>query len=135
MDYSEAFIPWKTWLIGGGGVLEKEGGQAKCGPRTSACTPLRRYSWGPCWGFLCRTSIFENGNVACLCRLFSNMSHVEFRKNPCLMSLSFHPHVACHLALFRMSILRKAYVVVFNLGVKGHVLNPNSAGSDKKIAH
>ena len=28
----------------------------------------------------CRVSISRNGNVACLCRLFSSMSHVAFMK-------------------------------------------------------
>ena len=28
----------------------------------------------------CGMSILRNGNVACLCRLFSPMSHVEFKK-------------------------------------------------------
>ena len=28
----------------------------------------------------CRMSILRNGNVACLCRLFMAMSHVEFKK-------------------------------------------------------
>ena len=31
-------------------------------------------------GSRCRMSIFKNGNVACLCRLFSTMSHVEFKR-------------------------------------------------------
>ena len=28
----------------------------------------------------CRMTILKDGNVACLCRLFSSMSHVEFKK-------------------------------------------------------
>ena len=35
----------------------------------------------------CRLSILRNANVACLCRLFMPMSHVEFKKFPCHMSL------------------------------------------------
>ena len=38
-----------------------------------------------------RMSVLRNGNVACLCRLFSSMSHVEFKKWPCPMSLHFKP--------------------------------------------
>ena len=37
----------------------------------------------------CRMSILRNSNVACLCRLFMAMSHVEFKKYQCRMSLSF----------------------------------------------
>ena len=44
---------------------------------------------GPRWGSLCRMSSLTNGNGTCLCRLFSTMSHVEFRKWTCRMSLSF----------------------------------------------
>ena len=36
----------------------------------------------------CRTLILLNGNVTCLCRLFTPMSFVEFKKLPCRMSLS-----------------------------------------------
>ena len=32
-------------------------------------------------------SILRNGNVTCLCRLFSPMSHVIFKKRLCPMSL------------------------------------------------
>ena len=35
----------------------------------------------------CRLSILRNGNVACPCRLFFPMSHVEFKKRLCPMSL------------------------------------------------
>ena len=45
---------------------------------------------GPQW----RTSILRNGNVACLCRLFSPMSHVKFKKRLCHMSLYFLVPVA-----------------------------------------
>ena len=44
----------------------------------------------------CRMSILRNGNIARLCRLFSPMSHVKFKKRPYPMSLYFHPHVTCH---------------------------------------
>ena len=40
-------------------------------------------------------SILRNGNVACPCCLFSPMSHVEFKKRVCHMSLSFLDYVAC----------------------------------------
>ena len=35
----------------------------------------------------CHMSILRNGNVAYHCRLFSPMSHFEFKKRLCLMSL------------------------------------------------
>ena len=35
----------------------------------------------------CRMSNLGNGNVACPCRLFSLMSHVEFKKRLCPMWL------------------------------------------------
>ena len=38
-------------------------------------------------GSPCRLSILRNANVACLCRLFMSMSHVEFKKRLCHMSL------------------------------------------------
>ena len=39
-------------------------------------------------GSPCRLSFLRNANVACLCHLFMPMSHVEFKKSPCLMSLA-----------------------------------------------
>ena len=50
-------------------------------------------------GVACR--FLENGNVTCLCRLFSTTSHVEFKKKPCLMSLSFLP--SCRMSISLMS--------------------------------
>ena len=41
-------------------------------------------------------SILRNGNAACLCHLFSPMSHVELRKRACPMSLHFQP--PCHVS-------------------------------------
>ena len=38
-------------------------------------------------GSPCCLSILRNANVACLCRLFMPMSHVEFKKRLCPMSL------------------------------------------------
>ena len=38
-------------------------------------------------GVPCRLSVLRNGNVACVCRLFMPMSHVEFEKRQCHMSL------------------------------------------------
>ena len=38
-------------------------------------------------GSPCRLSILRNGNVACLCRLFMPMSHVEFKKKLCHVPL------------------------------------------------
>ena len=49
----------------------------------------------------CHMSILRNGNVACLCRLFSPMSHVEFEKRLCPMSLHFYP--SCRMSLSLMS--------------------------------
>ena len=37
-------------------------------------------------GSPCRMSILRNAYVACLCRLFVPLSHVEFKKLPCRMS-------------------------------------------------
>ena len=46
------------------------------------------FLWGPLMGDpQCRMSILRNGNVACLCPLFSPMSHVKFKKRLCHMSL------------------------------------------------
>ena len=43
---------------------------------------------GPLMGDPLRSMlILRNANVACLCRLFKPMSHVEFKKQPCRMSL------------------------------------------------
>ena len=39
-------------------------------------------------GSPCRLSISRNANVACLCRLFMPMSHVEFKKRLLLCSLN-----------------------------------------------
>ena len=64
----------------------------------------------------CRMSILRNGNVTCPCRLFSPMSHVEFKKRLCHMSLRFLAHVVCHLALCRMSNLRNGDVSLSILG-------------------
>ena len=39
----------------------------------------------------CRMSILRNGNVACLCRLFSSASHGKLKKLICPMSLHVYP--------------------------------------------
>ena len=44
-------------------------------------------------GSPCLVSILRNANVACLCHLFMPMSHVEFKKWPCRMSISSMSHV------------------------------------------
>ena len=49
----------------------------------------------------CRMSVLRNRNVACLCRLFSPMSNVEFKKWLFPMSLHFHP--SCRMSLSPMS--------------------------------
>ena len=49
----------------------------------------------------CRMSILRNGNVACLCRLFSPMSHVEFKKGLCHVLLYFLP--SCRMSLSPVS--------------------------------
>ena len=41
-----------------------------------ACCPIGALDGGP----HCRMSILRDGNVACPCRLFSLMSHVESKK-------------------------------------------------------
>ena len=46
-------------------------------------------------GSPCRVSILRNANVACLCRLFMPMSHVESKKLPCHMSNLRNGPVAC----------------------------------------
>ena len=75
------------------------------------------------WGVpQCHMSILRKGNVACLCHLYSTMSHVKFKKWLCPMSLYFYLPVTCHLALGRMSNLRNGHVAVSILGVKGHLL-------------
>ena len=51
--------------------------------RDSLCQNVRALEGGP----QCRMSISRNGNVACHCHLFSLMSHVEFKKRLCPMSL------------------------------------------------
>ena len=74
------------------------------------------FSLGP----QCRMSILINGNVACLCRLLFPMSHVEFKKGLCHMSLYFLP--PCRMSLSPMSHVEfKNYPVAMSiLGVKGH---------------
>ena len=52
-------------------------------------------------GSPCRLSILRNANVACLCRLLMSMSHVEFKKYPCLMSLYFFK--PCRMSIGSMS--------------------------------
>ena len=59
-------------------------------------TPL--HHWGP-WWWWCHMSILRNGNVACLCCLFSPMSHFEFKKGLCPMSLYFVPPCRISLSL------------------------------------
>ena len=49
----------------------------------------------------CRMSILRNGNVACFYRLFLPMSHVEFKKGLCHMSLYFLS--PCRMSLSPMS--------------------------------
>ena len=65
----------------------------------------------------CRMSILRNFNVACHCRLFSPMSHVEFKKRLRHMSLNFSP---CRMSLSLMSNFRNCHVALSILGVKGH---------------
>ena len=54
-------------------------------------------------GSPCRLSIIRNANVACFCRLFMAMSHVEFTIYPCHMSLYFPKP-------YRMSVGFMSYV-------------------------
>ena len=68
----------------------------------------------------CRMSILRNGNIACLFHLFFSMSHVEFKKRPCPMSLYFYP--SCRMSLSAMSHVEfnNVHVSLSILGVKGH---------------
>ena len=68
-------------------------------------------------GSPCRVSILRNAYVACLCRLFMPMSHVEFKKCPCRMSNLRNGPVACQYAQCRMSNLRNGHVALSILGV------------------
>ena len=55
-------------------------------------------------GTRCGMSILRNGDVACLWRLFSLMSHVCFEKWRCPMSLYFYlPLPPCRVSLSPMS--------------------------------
>ena len=54
-----------------------------------------------------RMSILRNGNAACLCRLFSSMSHDESKKRLCPMSIHFYP--SCRMSLSSMSQLMSTY--------------------------
>ena len=54
-------------------------------------------------GSPCRVSILRNANVACFCRLFMPMSHVEFKKWPCRMpNLTFCKKWPCHMSIGSM---------------------------------
>ena len=56
----------------------------------------------------------RNASVACLCHLFIPMSHVEFKKWPCRMTLY------CLDALSHVNKLNNVYVALSALGVNGH---------------
>ena len=58
----------------------------------------------------CRMSILRNGNVACPCRLFSPMSHVEFKKRLCQLS-----HVTLIFSPCQMSLSPMSHVEFFKL--------------------
>ena len=71
----------------GGSVVYGGGGGGSGGPvvwysKTEHLQPSMHHHWGS----PCRVSILRNADVACLCRLFIPMSHVEFKKWPCRMS-------------------------------------------------
>ena len=55
-------------------------------------------------GVPCRMSILKYANVACLCRLFIPVSHVEFKKSLCRMTLS--PMSPCRIKEIAMSPCR-----------------------------
>ena len=59
----------------------------------------------------CHLSILRSANVACLCHLFVPMSHVEFQKKPCYMSIISMSHV---------KFKKFNCVALSNLGVNGH---------------
>ena len=70
----------------------------------------------------CLMPISRNVNVACHCFLFSSMSHVDFKKRICPMTLHFYsPSHVTDSPICRMSNLRNAHVVLSLLGVKGHL--------------
>ena len=46
-------------------------------------------------------SILRNGIIACLCRSSSSMSHDEFKKRLCPLSIHFYP--SCRMSLSPMS--------------------------------
>ena len=65
-------------------------------------------------GSQCRMSIIRNDNVACFGRLFSSMSHIEFKERICPMSLNIYP-------LCRMSLSpKKCPCRPVDFRVKGH---------------
>ena len=83
------------WVGGGQGEGVSRGGGGVCMsqppfPTRHGNAPPATAYMGPLMGAgvpKCRMSILRNGNVTCLCRLFSIMSHVEFTKRLCCMSL------------------------------------------------
>ena len=62
---------WKQAADGAWSGESGDGGGLLTGPSTVGLLMGRG-------GSPCHMSIFLNSNVACLCRLFSTMSHVEF---------------------------------------------------------
>ena len=75
---------------GGGRGLEDvcaaRGGQDVWGRSTGNCSTV--CTMGPLIGGpQCRISILRNDNVACPCRLFYPISHVEFKNRQCHMPL------------------------------------------------
>ena len=68
----------------------------------------------------CRLSILRNANVACLCRLFFTMSHVEFMKGLCHMSLACYPMSHFTRAHVAMSNFKNGHVALSNVGVNIH---------------
>ena len=92
MDYSEAFIPWKTWLIGGGGGVKREG-RPNVVP---GLPPARLYD-----GSL---GALDGGSYVARRFLKMVMSHVSVAYFPtCHMSNLRKIHVLCHSIFILMS--------------------------------
>ena len=64
-------------------------------------TPRPTQRWGSRWGSRFPVLNLRNVNVACRCRLFMPMSHVDFEKWSCPLSLSFL--TSCRMSLGSMS--------------------------------
>ena len=76
-------------------------------------------------------SILRNGNVACLCHLFSPMSHVEFKTRLCHMSLYFYS--LCRIPLSPMSHVKLKKCPSRPVNFRGQ--GPNGSRRQPAIKH